>query len=141
MQAPKRLSRVCPYQALILASGQPDTEEKKESSVAVARRQPLTDTRVFPQAVAHAAVAQESQELGIKDAIASSRDLAATTLATTPHQDTRPTAQVAQKEEAYEAYQAISTGLRSWFQRFANAVDDVSAGRGRRRCRFLGMAL
>jgi Ankyrin repeats (3 copies) len=114
---------------------QPDTEEKKESSVAVARSQPLTtDTCVFPQAVAHAAVAQESQEFGITDAqefgitdaIASSRDLAATTLATTPHQDTKPTAQAAQKEEDPEASQAIPAGLKSWFQRFANAVDDVN---------------
>jgi Ankyrin repeats (3 copies) len=102
-----------------------DTEEKKEkeSPVAVVWRQPLTDTRVLSREVADAAMAQESQESGIANAIIASQDLAVTTLAKTAHQDTVPTAKADQKQEGDAAPQATPTGLTRWFQEFVDAVD------------------
>jgi Ankyrin repeats (3 copies) len=81
----------------------------------VAWRQPLTDTREFSRAVTHA-----SEESVIASTVASSRDLAKA-----PHQDATQTAKAAQQEEDREASQAISAGLKSWFQAFADAVDGV----------------
>jgi Ankyrin repeats (3 copies) len=112
------------------ASGllQPHTGRKKRSPAVVTWRQLLADTREFARAVAHAAVPQESQESGIMDAIASSRDLEATTLARVPQQDAKPAAQVGQRKENREASKATHVGLKHWFQKFADAVDGIGAG-------------
>jgi Ankyrin repeats (3 copies) len=99
---------------------QPDAEQKQESPVAVAWQQPLTDTREFSRSVAHA-----SEESGIASTVASSRDLAGTTLAKTPPQDAPQTAHADQQAEGHKAPQATSVELKNWFQRFADAVDGV----------------